>query len=576
MEKEQAYEKIKLLVERFNENIDDYKKTSYNETETRREFLDPFFQALGWDMDNKQGKTNAYKEVIHEYKLKIGNKTKAPDYSFRNEKGNCKFFIEAKKPSINIKSENDPAFQIRLYGWNKKLQISILTDFEEFAVYNCQKKPRLSDTPNISRIDYLTYKDYLTNFDFLWNNFSRQAVLEGSLDVYTSNTIEKATDTVDKDFLNTLEIWRKELATNIAIRNLELTEDEINLCVQQTLNRILFLRICEARNIEHDGNLKIAITQGNFAENIYRLFLKADEKYNAGLFNFKKDKIAKNLVIDNKVLKFIVENLYPEKSIYKFDYIPVEILGFAYEQFLGSVIRLTAGHHVKVEPKPEVREANGVFYTPEYVVKYIIENTVGKLIENKTPEQISKIKILDPACGSGSFLIAAYDYLINYHQEYYTKQTYSTKKQSKSNPLDSNGYLTANAKKQILLNNIFGVDIDTQAVEVTKLSLMLKALENQSESTLESQLSLWHERVLPNLDFNIKCGNSLIGNDFFNNEFCFETISEKNINAFDWESEFKQIFNKEGFDCIIGNPPYLKLTKNNTNSNILEYYNQKY
>ena len=120
MEKEQAYEKIKLLVERFNENIDDYKKTSYNETETRREFLDPFFQALGWDMDNKQGKTNAYKEVIHEYKLKIGNKTKAPDYSFRNEKGNCKFFIEAKKPSINIKSENDPAFQIRLYGWNKE------------------------------------------------------------------------------------------------------------------------------------------------------------------------------------------------------------------------------------------------------------------------------------------------------------------------------------------------------------------------------------------------------------------------------------------------------------------------
>lgn len=572
--KEQAYKRIEKLVEYFNENIGE--KSSLNETQTRREYIDPLFAALGWDVDNTQGKTTAYKEVIHEYKLKIEGKTKAPDYSFRNEKGNSKFFVEAKKPSVNIKSEFDPAFQVRLYGWNNKLNISILTDFEEFAIYNCQKKPKVGDKPNICRLEYFTYNDYLNKFDFLWNTFSRDAVIQGSLEVYASKTTEKATETVDKDFLSTLEIWRKEIATNIAIRNLSFTEEEINYSVQQTLNRILFLRFCEARNIEQDGNLKAAITNGNFYENIYQLFLKADEKYNSGLFDFKKDKISKKLEIDNKVLKLIIDSLYPDKSIYKFDYIPVEILGYAYEQFLGSVIRLTAGHRVKVEQKPEVREANGVFYTPEYVVKFIVENTLGKIIEGKSPEQISKIKILDPACGSGSFLIAAFDYLINYHQQYYTKQTYSTKKQGKTNPLDDNGYLTANVKKQILLNNIYGVDLDAQAVEVTKLSLMLKALENQTQASIQSQLMLWHERVLPNLDKNIKCGNSLIANDFFSNQIEFEPEIERKINAFDWEKEFKEIYNNNGFDCIIGNPPYLKLTKNNTDNGILEYYNQTY
>ena len=574
MTKEEAYKKIKQLVDRFHEQIGE--KASLSEKQTRIELIDPFFHALGWDMDNSQGKTNAYKEVIHEYKLKIDGKTKAPDYSFRNEKGNSKFFVEAKKPSVNIKSEYDPAHQVRLYGWNNKLYISVLTDFEEFAIYNCQKKPKVGDKPNICRLEYFTYKDYLSKFDFLWETFSRDAVLRDSLEIYASKHIEKATETVDKDFLITLEIWRNEIATNIAIRNLSFSEEEINFSVQQTLNRIIFLRFCEARNIEQDGNLKTAVTKGDFYQNLYHLFLNADDKYNSGLFDFKKDKLSKNLIIDNKVLKLIIDSLYPDKSIYKFDYIPVEILGYAYEQFLGSVIRLTSGHRVKVEKKPEVKEANGVFYTPEYVVRFIVENTLGKLIQGKTPEQISKIKILDPACGSGSFLIAAFDYLINYHQEYYTKQTFSTKKQGKANPLDINGYLTANTKKQILLNNIYGVDLDSQAVEVTKLSLMLKAMENQTQASIQSQLSLWHERVLPNLDKNIKCGNSLIANDFHNDQLDFEPETGKKINAFDWEKEFKGIFDNKGFDCIIGNPPYLKLTKNNTDNDILEYYNKTY
>jgi len=139
--KEEAYKKIASLVERFTEQRDFYKRTDYNETLTRRDFIDPFFKALGWDIDNEQGYAESYREVIHEDKIKIGGATKAPDYSFRLGGGKRLFFVEAKKPSVLIKDEITPAYQVRRYGWSAKLPISIITDFEEFAIYDCTKKP---------------------------------------------------------------------------------------------------------------------------------------------------------------------------------------------------------------------------------------------------------------------------------------------------------------------------------------------------------------------------------------------------------------------------------------------------
>ena len=190
-----------------------------------------------------------------------------------------------------------------------------------------------------------------------------------------------------------------------------------------------------------------------------------------------------------------------------FLYIPSDILGQVYERFLGKVIRLTAGHQAKVEEKPEVRKAGGVYYTPTYIVDYIVKNTVGKLVENKSPKDVASLKIVDPACGSGTFLLGAYQYLLDWHLNWYTERKTSRKNGRKTMPLSrlANGYRLSTAKKkEILLNNIYGVDIDAQAVEVTKLSLLLKVLENAS-----GQLSLGMERVLPDLGNNIKCGNSL-------------------------------------------------------------------
>ncbi|GAB1441936.1 hypothetical protein MASR2M39_07710 [Ignavibacteriales bacterium] len=553
-DKESAYKKIAELVERFQEQIVSYKKADYNETLTRRDFIDPFFKALGWDIDNESGYAEAYREVIHEDKVKIGGATKAPDYSFRLSGGKRLFFVEAKKPSVVIKEEIPPAYQVRRYGWSAKLPISIITDFEEFSIYDCSKKPLPNDKASVARIKYLTFNEYLAEFDFLWDTFSKEKVLKGSFDKFVEGTSnKKGTATVDKDFLQSLDGWRTLLANSISKLNKELDEDELNFAVQQTIDRIIFLRIAEDRNIEPYGNLAFAVKQGDFYSNLYSIFKDADDKYNSGLFSLKKDTISENLKIENKVLKSIINQLYYPESPYEFSVLSVEILGSAYEQFLGKQIKINKYHKAVIEEKPEVRKAGGVYYTPQYIVNYIVENTVGKLLENKTPIEVSKIKIVDPACGSGSFLLGAFQYLLDWHKDYYSK-TMKPSRGGKDNPLTPEGSLTTSEKKRILINNIFGVDIDINAVEVTKLSLLLKCLEGETHASISNQLSLFNERVLPTLDDNIKSGNSLIDLDFYDGELDFGL--EKKVKPFSWQKAFPVVFKQGGFDAVIGNPPY--------------------
>ncbi|MFN7601000.1 MAG: class I SAM-dependent DNA methyltransferase, partial [Bacteroidota bacterium] len=317
--------------------------------------------------------------------------------------------------------------------------------------------------------------------------------------------------------------------------------------------RIIFLRIAEDRSVEPYGNLKNALKQGDYYQNLFSIFKEADEKYNSGLFDFKKDKISKTLSVDNKVLKTIITELYYPESPYEFSVLSVEILGSAYEQFLGKQIKVDKAHRAHIEEKPEVRKAGGVYYTPQYIVEYIVQNTVGKLTEGKTPKEISKLKIVDPACGSGSFLIGAYQYLLDWHKHYYSDNG-KPSKGKKDNPLTPEGNLTTGEKKRILLNNIFGVDIDVNAVEVTKLSLLLKCMEGETQASIANQMKLFNERVLPTLDSNIKDGNSLVDTDFYDSQLDFG--EEKKIKPFNWQKGFPEVFKQGGFDVVIGNPPY--------------------
>jgi len=560
--KEQAKQTFGELVERFRYNLDVYKKSAYNEAQVRREFIDPFFEALGWDVSNKQGYAEQYKEVVHEDTIKVGHSTRAPDYSFRVG-GQRKFFVEAKKPAVNIKEDVSPSYQLRRYAWSAKLPLSVVTDFEELSVFDCRIKPSPKDKAGVGRIAYFTFEEYLDKFDEIYDVFSKEAVLKGSFDRYAQSTKgKKGTAEVDSEFLKEIESWRELLAKNVALRNHDLSIYELNYAVQKLLDRIIFLRICEDRGIEHYGQLQTKAEGGDVYTHLLNHFKLAESKYNSGIFDFDADNITPTLSIDDRVLKTIIQSLYYPKSPYEFSVLGVEILGNVYEQFLGKVIRLTAGHQAKVETKPEVKKAGGVYYTPQYIVDYIVKNTVGKLVAGKTPDAIAEIKILDPACGSGSFLIGAYAYLLRYHLDWYAENKPKKHKEAVFQVRENEWYLTTAEKKRILLNNIFGVDIDPQAVEVTKLSLLLKVLEHESRESIDQQVKLGLEGVLPNLEGNIKCGNSLIGTDFYETgqqERLFDEAEMRRVNVFDWDDDVKGfggIMGRGGFDVVIGNPPY--------------------
>ncbi|MGA2468051.1 MAG: N-6 DNA methylase [Thermodesulfobacteriota bacterium] len=556
----ETLKQISNLVERFERNIEAYRNPAYNETQLRREFVNPFFEALGWDVTNKAGYAEQYKDVIHEDAIKIAGATKAPDYCFRIG-GVRKFFLETKKPSIDIKGQIDPAYQLRRYAWSAKLPLSILTDFEELAIYDCRLRPRPTDKPSIGRIRFYSYSQYIDSFEEVYNLLSKESVLKGSFDKFAESERQKrGTTEVDAEFLKEIESWREALAKDIAMRNQKLSIRELNYVVQLTIDRIIFLRMCEDRGIEHYGQIQNLLNGTNTYRRLREIFYHADDKYNSGLFDFKTDRLTPEIKIDDKPLKDTFKNLYYPESPYEFSVLGADILGHVYEQFLGKVIRLTEGHRAKVEEKPEVRKAGGVYYTPTYIVDYIVKNTVGKLCEGRTPRQISLLRILDPACGSGSFLLGAYQYLLDYHRDWYQKD--SPQKHTKEIYQGRGGqwYPTIQEKKRILLNNIFGVDIDPQAVEVTKLSLLLKVLEGENQDTLERQMKLLKERALPDLGSNIKCGNSLIGPDFHQGKQMNLLDNEEiyRINPFDWEKEFSEIMKQGGFDAVIGNPPYVR------------------
>ncbi len=560
-------ESVQELIERYEANRESYRGSAYNEAQVRQEFINPFFAALGWDVDNTQGFAEAYKDVIHEDAIKIGGVTKAPDYSFRIG-GTRKFFLEAKKPAVVLKFEKSAAFQLRRYAWSAKLPLSLLTNFAEFAVYDCRIGPEKEDQASKARLFYYTSKDYAEKWDEIEGIFSKNAILKGSFDKFAeSSKGKRGTAEVDAAFLAQIEAWRDQLARSLAVKNPDLSQRDLNFAVQRTIDRIVFLRICEDRGMEPYGQLQALLNGANAYPRLCGLFQAADDRYNSGLFHFQADKVRPEepdgltlkLGIDDKTLKDILRGLYYPDSPYVFSVIPADILGQAYEQFLGKIIRLTAGHRAIVEDKPEVKKAGGVYYTPTYIVEYIVRHTLGKLLAGKTPKDAAKLRVLDPACGSGSFLIGAFQFLLDWHRDWYVADGPAKHKKELYEGPGGLWLLTSATRKAILRNSIFGVDIDAQAVEVTKLSLLLKVLEGESAETLNSNLKLFKERALPDLGDNIKCGNSLIGPDFYDlpQVATLDTEEMLRINPFDWAAEFKAIMQGGGFDAVIGNPPYV-------------------
>ncbi|MDL2311465.1 Eco57I restriction-modification methylase domain-containing protein [Bacteroidales bacterium OttesenSCG-928-B11] len=487
---------------------------------------------LGWDIKNNAGKPTNEREVILEEALKANasEHSKKPDYTFRlfSER---KFFLEAKKPSVSIESNNDTAKQVRRYGFTAKLKISVLSNFEYLIIYDTSVKVEKDDTFQKAIIKKYHYTEYESKFEEIKKLIGRDSVYTGSFDLEWKNIEDKINHySVDNLFLTQINEWRKALGTEIHKNEAEINEQQLNDIVQSYLNRILFLRVCEDRNLEDYQTLLKFANENDFKALIQK-FQEADKRYNSGLF----DQLLKEKIIENvsSVFWSIIRQLYYPESPYSFSVFSSDILGRIYEIFLSERLAIKNGT-VELIKKPENIDRD-IVATPTFIITDILRSTVLPKCKDKTDEEILQLKFADIACGSGAFLLELYQLLNDILVDYYLKNNKSKLIQTNINTYK----LSFETKRTLLLNCVFGIDKDFNAVEATKFGLLLKLLEGEDINTISNT-----KPVLPDLSTTIFFGNSLLNP---------KQVAKENqtiINPFD--------FSKLRFDVIVGNPPYMK------------------
>lgn len=514
-------------------------KNAYNETECRDEYISPLLECFGWDVHNKKAKLPQYKEVVVE---KFSNSAERPDYTLTLS-GVSKIFVEAKKPSVDITIDLEPAMQTRKYGWNANHALAILTNFENLLIYDTTNKPEEGDNASTSLYRKYNYEDYVDKYQEIADLISRDNVYSGQYDEFVKSNFQRDTrysTEIDETFLKQINKWRFEIGNYLYenkedYRNISVLNDT----VQDFINQIIFLRICEDRKLPLYMKLYETVEdKATLQKVLTTVFKEADKRYNSGLF--KNDSPIFDLSCD--IIFEMIESLYYPKTPYMFTIIEPSILGKIYESFLAESLVLSDGKVTLAQKKEYVYKS--VVSTPVEIVRYMVKNALEPLCKGKTPNEILCLKIADIACGSGVFLEEAYQYLVDYCTEWY-------KVNDKEHLLvveDGVEKLPLDDKKEILTNCIYGVDIDIHAVEVSKFSLLLKLIEYETEPSVVS-----NKPILPELENNIKCGNSLVTSaDIDGLHVASEDLI--NISPFEW----KEINDGNKFDVIIGNPPYVK------------------
>jgi len=518
MNTETIKQEIRKLIEKYNRVVEEKRVSKYNEEMTKKDFILPLFRALGWNTEDSN-------EVTAEEKIS----KKRVDYGFRIN-GIPKFFLEAKSLKEDL---GDPKFieQAINYAWHKGCTWAVLTDFESVKIFNAEWK---TSNPLQSHLKTISCQEFLDRFNELWL-LSKESFEQGLLDKEAEKWGKKAKKIpVDKQLLVDFTRFRELLSKNITKLNQskKITEEDLDEAVQRILDRLIFIRNCEDRELEAKTLISSlreweSRGKGQLIKSLREVFAYFDKQYNSKIF---ANHLCDSLDIDNEILHEIIEGLYytKDKSVsYDFSAIEADVLGNIYEQYLGHILK-KGEKRAKLTENHAHRKEQGIYYTPTYIVDYIVRNTLGELLKDKkvNPE---KIRVLDPACGSGSFLIKSFDVL----NEYYSKHD----KNYSQTQIDFKTNMPFTTKTKILKNNIFGVDLDKQAVEIAQLNLLLKIAEKGYR--------------LPLLQENIKCGNSLIDDPVIAGD-----------KAFKWEEEFPEVMKEGGFDVVIGNPPYIQLQKN--------------
>ncbi|GEK33118.1 Eco57I restriction-modification methylase domain-containing protein [Kurthia sibirica] len=526
---------LEQLVRNFKKNylfMKDNKK-KYNEHSTRVEYIDPFFQLLGWDVSNTNGKQPSLRDVIPE---SYTTATLRPDYKF-SVNGISKFFLEAKKPSVNITTDLNAIFQTRSYGWSKKHYISVLTNFEYLLIFDATVAPTVSDNEKTGLLKVYHYEEYISKWDEIKELLSYENVRNGNIENEFSHLIEQASASpIDEHFLHLINSWRISIANDIYAKDKSLSETYLNEIIQRFINQMIFLRICEDKNLPLYHSLEGSLDK-NVKSKLMDIIKDADKKYNSGIF--EDSEILE--LIEGDTLTEIIKSLYYPVSPYAFSILEPNILGEIYELFLTEKITIKENSICLTKKHSSINR--DIVTTPYEIVKLMVDKALSPYCENKSAEEILNLKIADISCGSGIFLIEVFDYLLIKVQQWYIEHNPNQLVEA------ANGekVLSIDLKINVLNECIYGIDIDAYAVEVSKFSLMLKLLDGEDVHSLENR-----NYILPVLDENIKVGNALIDSDMYGTDE--EMEKRLNIYPFDWNFSNSDV---EEFDLIIGNPPYV-------------------
>lgn len=554
-------DRLKQLIIKYRGNSAYYHdvKNAYNETECRDEYISPLLECFGWDVQNAKGKLPQYKEVVVE---RFSSSSERPDYTLTLN-GVSKMFVEAKKPGVDITIELEPAMQTRRYGWNANHALAVLTNFEDLLVYDTTNKPKEGESAVSSLYRRYHFEEYVEKYQEISDLISRESVYSGHFDEMVKADFKnnaRYTTQIDETFLQQINKWRLEIGAYL-YNSKSMYKDILllNDTVQDFINQIVFLRICEDRRLPLYRKLYETITnRGELQDRLTKVFKEADKRYDSGLFS------GGNPIFDlsSDIIFEMIESLYYPVTPYLFTMIEPSLLGKIYEAFLAESLVLRDGRICLAQKKEYVYKS--VVSTPIEIVKYMVKAALTPMCIGKTPNEILDIKIADIACGSGIFLEEAYQFLIDYCLEWYEKNDVrhliELENGKKKLPLAE--------KKEILCQCIYGVDIDVHAVEVSKFSLLLKLIEDETEPSVKDD-----KPILPDLSANIRHGNSLVTSEDLR-DYKVETEQLLRIVPFDWNT----VNNGNKFDVILGNPPYVKTEDLHLLSDEIEFgiYKSKY
>lgn len=535
----------------------------YTETEARIEYIDPLFSCLGWDMSNTRGLPNSIKDVLREESQPTETSAKRPDYTFRIGAVR-KFFIEAKKPAVDIRANRDSAFQVRSYGWTAGMAVSVLTNFRTLRVYDTQTAPSQGDNADVGLLLEINFEDLPTRFRELKSILGRDEVAQGSIEAQYGTGIGAGLP-IGSLFLDKFNDWRLRIASDLHNRHNNLTVDELNDVAQKLINRMIFIRMCEDRGIEGEERLRTVASTMDHVE-LRRFFQEMDERYNTGLFDVNEDPMQSQYRLDSQLFLDIVEELYFPLAPYSFNVLDADFLGQVYEHFLVQRLVIDGNDQVRLEKKAAYEDRE-VVTTPQPLVDEIVRRTLlGRFADidargSLTFGTLTSLRVIDIAVGSSRFLLRCLDMLVDAATSYFVKINDSTMVYQKA---QNEFRLTFESKKELLVNCLYGIDIDYNAVEIARFSLLVKLLEDENEQTIPTG-----RRILPNLDRNIIWGNSVVGSNF--QTACQDVL--RTTNPFDWN----RMGLPDAFDGIVGNPPYVKTEEMKVKTREeYEYYKNEY